>query len=297
MVCIGLFSMRLLIFSNLFIALAAVALTCETFYLLDAPRVLQQESSYGLVASIFFATLFVYNLDRLVSVSREDAVEVTERHRWIRARKKWLWGVVGLSALGGLASLAFVPIDALWGLVPLGVITLAYSLPVMAREGKTLRLKDVPGLKIFLIALVWASVTVVLPALVADVNVIGPDVVLTFVERVIFIFAITLPFDVRDLERDRLSGIRTLPMKLGPRSTRWLAVGLVLVFVGIVVVHYDLALDAATVPLAASGLLTALVLWFSDQVRGELYYVGLLDGMMLLQGVMVVGLMHVSGVF
>jgi 4-hydroxybenzoate polyprenyltransferase len=286
--------MRLLIFSNLFIALAAVSLTCETYYLLDAAEQVRSPGSYGLAGLIFFATLFVYNLDRLVSVSREDAVEVTERHQWIRARRKWLWSVVGLSGVGGLASLIFVPIDVLWGLVPLGVISLAYSLPVMSTEGKKLRLKDLPGLKIFLIALVWASVTVILPALAADADVLGPDVLLAFAERVIFIFAITLPFDVRDLERDRLSGIRTLPMKLGAEKTRWLAVGAMLAFVAVVVAHYGLAIDSATVPMVASGVLSAVALWFSDEVRGEMYYVGVLDGTMLVQGAMVIAYMHLT---
>ncbi|MFP4597669.1 MAG: UbiA family prenyltransferase [Persicimonas sp.] len=280
--------MRTLIFSNIFIALAAVALTFETFYLLGAAPAVHQTGSWGLGALVFFATLFVYNLDRLVSASREDAVEVTERHRWIRARRKWLWAAVSLSTLGGLVSLAFVPVDVLWGLVPLGAISLAYSLPVIAQEGKKLRLKDLPGLKIFLIALVWASVTVVLPALAAGADLFGADTALAFVERTIFIFAITLPFDVRDLERDRQAGIRTLPMKLGAARTRWLAVGLMVVFVAIVVAHYGLAVDGATVPLVASGLLTAVALWFSDEVRGAMYYVGFLDGMMLVQGAMVV---------
>jgi 4-hydroxybenzoate polyprenyltransferase len=284
--------MRLLVFSNIFIALAAVALSCQTYYLLEAGGRLQDQGTYALLALIFFATVFVYNLDRLVSASREDAVELTERHLWIRARRSWLWAAVGMSAMGGLVSLAFMSIDILWGLVPLGVLSLAYSLPVMVRGDRKLRLKDVPGLKIFLVALIWASVTVVLPALAAGVDLFGADTIWVFAERVVFIFAITLPFDVRDLARDRQAGIRTLPMRLGADRTRWFAMGLTAVFVVMVVVHYGLAIDAATLPLAASGLLTAVALWFSDEVREELYYVGLLDGTMLVQGVMVIAYFH-----
>ncbi len=276
--------MRPLIFSNIFIALAAIALTHATYFLIDATP-----GSHGLLALVFFATLFIYNLDRLVSTSREDAVEVTQRHRWIREHRRFLWALAGVSGVGAAASLFFIPLDVVWGLVPLGVVSLAYSLPVYSREGKKRRLKDVPGLKIFLIALVWGAVTVILPALEAGAEVIGADVILSFVERLIFIFAITLPFDTRDLERDRDSGIRTLPMMIGVGKTRWLAVGLMLVFSGLVVVHYGLEISTATIPMAAAGLLTAAALWPSDEVHGEMYYVGLLDGTMLLQGALVIG--------
>lgn len=283
--------MRLLIFSNIFIALATVALSWATYWLLgvelgaDWP----EPHSWGLMALVFFATLFVYNLDRLVSTSREDAVAVTERHRWIRDHRSWLWALAGVGGVGAAASFLFIPFELLWGLVPLGVVTLAYSLPVWSREGQKRRLKDVPGLKIFLIALVWSSVTVVLPALDAGIDLFGTNAVLTFVERMIFIFAITLPFDVRDMNRDAQAGIYTLPMTLGVGKTRGLAVGLMVVFVGLVVAHYGLEVSSATIPMALSGVLTAAALWPSDEVHGELYYVGLLDGTMLLQGVLVVG--------
>lgn len=275
--------MRFLIFSNIYIALAAVLLTGETYFLLGtAPQ------SLGLAVLVFCATLFVYNLDRLVSSSREDNFAITERHRWIEARRSWLWALALLSGAGGAASVFFVPFDLLLGLIPLGVVSLAYSLPFWKRDGKMLRLKDVPGIKIFLIALVWASVTVILPVLDAEVDPLGRHAVLTFVERLVFIFAITLPFDVRDLERDRKAGIRTLPMALGPSGTRWLAVGLMVAFTGLSVLNYGWQLDAASLPMALSGLLTAAALWGSDEVRGELYYVGVLDGTMILQWALVV---------
>lgn len=274
--------MRLLVFSNIYIALAAVALTWETYALLGAA-----DASAGLALLVFGGTLFVYNLDRLVSSTREDAVAITERHRWIRERTGWLWALAGLGAAASAASLLWVPLDILWGLVPLGVISLAYSLPVMVRDGQTLRLKDVPGLKIFLIALVWASVTVVLPALDAGVDPLGADALWVLVERLIFVFAIALPFDVRDLERDRKEGIRTLPMMIGAGATRWLAIGLVGVFCVLCALHYGMQPQQAGIPLVANGLLTAAALWASNEAHAEMYYVGLLDGTMIAQGAMV----------
>jgi 4-hydroxybenzoate polyprenyltransferase len=296
--------MRLLIFSNIYISFAAAALALQSYYLLGAREFLRASPhGWGPAALIFCGTLVVYNLDRLVSSSREDAIETTDRHRWIGARKKRLWTLAALGALGGAASLFFVPASVIWGLIPLAAVALAYSLPLLGRkfgrsapdgEGgapdqrRALRLKDIPGLKIFLIALVWAAVTVVLPALHASIELLSREVILVFFERMLFIFAITLPFDVRDLERDLKSGIRTLPMSLGARGTRRLAVAAMVVFSIFVVFHEGLDPAGPTIPLVAGALLTGVALGFCDRARSELYYVGLLDGAMLAQSILVI---------
>lgn len=310
--------MRLLIFSNIYISLAAAALAAQSYYLLGARKFLHTSPHWwGPSALIFCATLVVYNLDRLVSASREDATFITERHRWINARKKWLWGLVSVGFLAGTCTLFAVPVRVIWALIPLGAIAVAYSLPFLgAKFGaapestpeappghqtapKTWprrRLKDIPGLKIFLIALVWASVSVILPAIHASIDLGSRDVILTFLARIVFIFAITLPFDIRDMQGDAQAGIRTLPMTLGPQRTRTLALAMMLLFCGIVVFHYGTHLSGPTLPLLLSALITGVALLFCSRPRHELYFVGLLDGTMLLQPLLLFAYLESSGV-
>ncbi|MFW5966249.1 MAG: UbiA family prenyltransferase [Persicimonas sp.] len=275
--------MRAFFFSNIWVAAAAAALTLQTTYCLDDAHPV----SASLFVLVFCATLFIYNLDRLVSASREDAVELTDRHRFIQRHRRLLWGLAAAASLGVAASLFFVSPAVWWGLLPLGVVSLAYSLPILKGD-QARRLKDLPGVKIFVIALVWGSVTVLLPALEAGIGrrlaLWGP----VFAERFVFIFAITLPFDVRDLERDRSARISTLPMWLGPTRTRWLSVALIALFIALVVIAYGPTWRGPTPALALSGLISAVALWFGDRRRGELYYVGLLDGLMVLQASLVV---------
>jgi len=296
--------MRLLIFSNLYISLAAAALALQAYYLLGARDFLWHSPHWwGPAALIFCATLAVYNLDRLVSASREDAGEFSARHRWIHARKSGLWGLVFAGVFAGAATLWVVPMRVIAALIPLGAVALAYSMPLLGarlsrapRVQKTRRrLKDIPGLKIFLIALVWAAVSVLLPALHASVSLGSRGVALTFLARMTFIFAITLPFDIRDMRGDARAGIRTLPIILGPRRTRLVALALMLVFCALVLSHYGARLDGPSVPLLASAALTGGALIFCARPRPEFYYVGLLDGTLLLQPLLVIAYLERAG--
>jgi 4-hydroxybenzoate polyprenyltransferase len=96
--------------------------------------------------------------------------------------------------------------------------------------------------------------------------------------RVLFIVGITLPFDIRDMDRDAQSGIATIPIWLGVDWTRRLAVLCVVAF-GLMSTHEP--------ALLTSAVITALVLLGADEGRGEFYYVAGLDGMMLVQWALV----------
>ncbi len=276
--------MRALVFSNFYIAVAGLLLTHQTYLQLRVP------TEWGpLPLFVFSATLAVYNLDRLSGASDEDHVAASERHRWIDAHRSTLWGLATLGGLGALALLPMLPSRIWLALIPLGLLSLGYSLPlVWGREGPY-RLKDVAGLKIVLIACVWAGATGVLPAIEHLDALDHSAVILVAVERGLYIFALTLPFDLRDLERDREAGIRTIPMYLGARPTRWLAVALMGGWIVLVTWHYGWSTTSWTPPLVASAGLTAATLARGGEDRDELYYVGLLDGMMIVQWMLVAG--------
>jgi 4-hydroxybenzoate polyprenyltransferase len=55
------------------------------------------------------------------------------------------------------------------------------------------------------------------------------DVWISFVQRFLFVIVITLPFDIRDLNYDR-EDINTIPKSLGIKYTKFLGVGLLIVF-------------------------------------------------------------------
>lgn len=278
--------MRSFVFSNVFIAVSAALCTHQTYLLLDV-----DEWSFALLALVFFSTLLVYNLDRVAEVSAEDVVDATDRHEWIDEHHTLLWRLTVVAVVGIAIAALFVPMIVLLSAVPLGVVALGYSLPVFGSRDGARRLKEVAGLKMVLIVVVWAGATAVLPALESLETPFRPDVAGIVAERALFIFAITLPFDVRDLERDRAGDVRTIPMTIGVEWTRRLALASVATFAGLAVVLHGPSADGAAIPLVTSAAVTACFLGQSYRKRDEMFYVGILDGMIALQwGVCIVWL-------
>ncbi|MFD1162686.1 hypothetical protein [Hwangdonia seohaensis] len=110
-----------------------------------------------------------------------------------------------------------------------GGITFLYAIPFLPRHlflDKHQNLRSIGGLKIYLIALVWAGVTVFLP-LVNQHFTIDINVVLTGIQRYMFIIVLMLPFEIRDLQYDSLK-LSTIPQKIGVKQTK--AIGVLLLF-------------------------------------------------------------------
>jgi hypothetical protein len=108
----------------------------------------------------------------------------------------------------------------------LSVLTGLYAVPLLP-NAKNLR--SLGGLKIFIVALVWAGTTVVLPVVAADA-VLDRDVVVELVQRFLMVLILMLPFEIRDLDYDDPE-LRTLPQRFGYLKTKLMGVaGAVLFF-------------------------------------------------------------------
>lgn len=94
-----------------------------------------------------------------------------------------------------------------------GLLTLFYIVPFI----KSYSLRNLWGIKIFVVAFVWAGVTVVLPWLFyPDLPLKGMWVV--FIQRFLWVLVLTLPFEIRDLVYDR-PNLGTIPQRLGVHKT------------------------------------------------------------------------------
>ncbi|MCB0820980.1 MAG: hypothetical protein KDC13_10185, partial [Bacteroidetes bacterium] len=190
---------KTLVFGNIWIALCAVSMYACTVVLH------RLEWSWLLAGSIFGATLFVYNYHRLFRKKQIYARQISDRHKWILRHDKSLrWLAIAGFVLAVACFVPFLNAVLVYRLSPFLLLALFYVIPVWKGRQKWLRIRDIPYVKIFLVAAVWSFVTVVLAFLANDSEWL-PDTGawITIAHRFIFIFAITLPFDIRDLAHDK----------------------------------------------------------------------------------------------
>jgi len=168
----------------------------------------------NLILAAFFVTFGIYGINKLTDI-KEDAVNAPERARYIRKKKTFILFVLFSFALslflGAFHDILSVPIL----LFPLftGVI---YSVRVSPNFP---RLKDITGIKNLVIAISWGVGSTFLPAICL------PQKNILMIAAVFYFFFIksfinTVLFDIRDIEGDRMSGVRTIPVVFGRQKTK-----------------------------------------------------------------------------
>ena len=106
-------------------------------------------------------------------------------------------------------------------------------------------------------------------------------------QRFLFLLAITIPFDVRDLEADQRAGLRTLPTVLGAKRALRLANRLLLASAVMAVLPYGFMPMRDTLLLMVALLIGVAGAWLvvrlSHQQRSEYFFSLGVEGTMILQ--------------
>lgn len=194
--------------SSTHVALAVAAFAGITCYNLD----LKPPSE--LILFIFFGTVCGYNFIKYSAIGNFREFRSSKILRLILAYS--ILSFLYLIWFSLQLSLSTLLISAF-----LGLITAFYAMP-FPRGNRNLR--SVTGIKIFVIAGVWAGVTVILPVLEAD-QLARADVWIEFIQRLLFVAALTLPFDIRDIRFD-MDRLGTVPQVFGVKNTRRIGLGL-----------------------------------------------------------------------
>ena len=193
-----------------------------------------------------------------------------------------------LSLTGLVVSLFFVDIKIMYLLGPLALLTILYSIPVSGKQKNGFRLQKVPGLKIVLIAFVWSAATVFIPVYLMKEVFSTSEVLLVFAERFAFIFAIAIPFDIRDNKADALVGIKSIPVVLGENKALLISNIAMLIYLVLAGIHYRLFHLDYIIPAYAVSITSLYIFVNSKKLRNlPLYYHGLLDGNIILQGLLI----------
>lgn len=277
------------LFSNLHIAFCAVALVGVTQELFEFH--LRTE----LYVFVFCGTFFLYNLQRLPAAFAEVEIErVFKRHRWNTGNRKLLLGISVLAMVAAAyAFLRLYPRTQIIALIP-AALSVAYAFPVIYWKKRWIKLREIPVIKIFIVGIVWGMSCVWVPA-AADASFphwTSPEVMVWMVSCSLMIFAITVPFDIRDLHYDG-EKLKTLPAIFGVRKSIVIATGGMVLSLGGIFLADHLSTLVEFRHVLIYGVWTAVtcvVIAMSKPERHEYYYSFLIDGLLVVLWAMMVWL-------
>tara|TARA_B100001250_G_scaffold71782_1_gene58110 strand:+ start:15009 stop:15839 length:831 start_codon:yes stop_codon:yes gene_type:complete len=243
---------RFLINSNIWVSFCALALTLSS-------EILLQTRNLSISQFVFFATLFAYNFQRVARIKKET----------IHARKNWL--NKNRIAVYFLIFFAFV-------ISAFHFLNFKFSTQIIIFSAAVLSLmypfglREIPFAKIFVISFVWAISTMLCLVIENDI-IITKNIIFHLSSRFLFVFAITIPFDIRDLKHD-IGQLKTIPLFFGEKKSKWLA-NFGLLICGIIAVLQRLQNN---IPL--SNFLALVLLYFlslvlviqADKKNSEMYF-------------------------
>ncbi len=254
-----------IVFSNIWIAFLAAGLTFNTYIINQLPI------RIDVCILVFLATFSIYNLQRLVKHFFKKN-NYSKRHLWIYKNINILSIFVLLSSLGSVfLFFTLFSIQDFLFLLPFSLVSGLYAVSLFSNQRA---LRDLPFLKIFLISITWAVTTVIIPFLQTELT-FSTSIIGQFIFTFLFIIAITIPFDIRDIDLDDQK-TKTLPQVLGAKKAIY-ASYMLLVFAGLIN-YYTFFYPSYPIILIISLFFISL----SNKKMPELYYSGILDGTMLL---------------
>ena len=208
---------------------------------------------------VFFATLFTYNFQRIVRLRKG------QKH----ARRDWanehMFVVYFLILFAGLMSLYHF-ID--FRLNTQITIILSGGFSILYPFG----LRKIPFFKIFIISFVWTVSTMLF--LVLENNIlISQNTCWHLLARFLFVFSITIPFDIRDMKYDAKK-LRTIPLFLGPLKSRVIAIFTLFICAVVAIFQYfeNTLIFSNALALIFLYFTSSIFILKSDERRGEMYF-------------------------
>lgn len=246
--------------SNIHVAFAGYCLTKIT---------LLEFGLFGRVTPVFVALLVLisYNFIRYVEIKTERLFWFK---KWFEINRNYLLFLV-IAAFVGLVDLILKTNfnkASLLILFPFGFVTFFYAVPLGKIGNYIFSFRNFPGIKIFSIALTWAGITVFFPLFEKGIS-FNTTVYAEFIQRFLFLIALTIPFDIRDMENDTES-LQTIPILVGVESAKYIGYILLLSFILLELIKRSFnSLEFLVVILTA--LITGLFLRFTTTNQTRFY--------------------------
>jgi 4-hydroxybenzoate polyprenyltransferase len=258
------------VYANVFIAICALAQVFLTYHFFRIPANFAN-NSYLLF--IFLSTYLQYNMQRGYMINNENVH--SERSLWLLKHKKILMYSIGASLIAVMFlcnNLSWTSIGIMIGAEI--VSTLYYLQPFnLRRHGY---------IKPFLISSVWVISCCLVPLI--ENQLVTEQNIWFVVSQFCFISVLCLLFDIKDGERDYLSGVNTYVNKFGVNITKLIC----FVFVAIgFTSFYQFNHDFYSIIISiVFRLLVIATILFTNDKRHSFYYYLWVDGLLIIQTVL-----------
>jgi 4-hydroxybenzoate polyprenyltransferase len=272
-----------LLYSNIFIALCAVSQGLVTYWLVEA------KPDTCVLGLLFCSTLALYNFSILLSKPEKPEISRFQRVKWIFSHYRLMITLTIISSIAIIPLSFFLNTSSNILLIGLGLISIAYNLPIFSIDDTRFSLRNIPGVKLFIIAMVWAASCVLLPIFeIAGNNystITLNETILLFLKRLFFIAAIAVQFDVRDIFQDKSNRLKTIPVIFGEKNSLLICQVLLASYL-LLLFNFTKKIDGNFFALSLTILLSGWLIFKSKWKKNEYYYFLLLDGTMILQLIM-----------
>jgi hypothetical protein len=240
--------------SSIHVALSCFALVNITYLIVNIP------SDNAVAFFAFFGTIVGYNFVKFDALARTNKNKMSVQ----------LKAISGLSFVSLLLVLFYffrlqntAKISALIFLV----LTILYTLPFFPN---TKNARNWAGLKIYIVAICWVGVTVILPILNSEISFQNSFFIIAF-QRFLLIFTLILIFEIKDLKTDD-PHLKTVPQQIGIKNTKILGFVLLLIFCGFSLFNGNSNIQILGLQLNfVITIVIAIFLYFSNEDRSNYY--------------------------
>ena len=191
-----------LINSNIFVSFCVLSLAISSEFLVVNSKILFP-SEVSLF--VFFATIFTYNFQRIVRISKSQK---HNRKDWTQKNKFLIYLVMIISSVISLYFFSKFKTNTQIAIIFSAIISVLYPFGF----------RTIPFSKIFVISLIWTTSTMLLLILEEEI-IFSSNVIAHLLSRFLFVFAICIPFDIRDVKYDNIK-LKTIPIFFGVSKSK-----------------------------------------------------------------------------
>jgi len=280
-------------YSNYFIALCTVALCVETAFQHNLP--LNNAGFYGCIffsCAAFYTSIYLKNINSFL---------VDDRLDWYR-RHKYIKKLQTLNFIG--AGIGFLLFAGNWSVIDFELslinyftvlfITLLALLYAFSLIPVYKNLRSIGFAKPFILGFTWAGVVTLFPVVALQMeskisgNIFQHVSMWLFLKNFMFISVLCIMFDLKDIDTDKRTHVKTYSVLLGINKTiTFIIIPLIIAgIVSFIIFTYINHFPAARILFNASPYVFLLLVTLSlHKNKPLLYYLFVVDGLMILKAI------------